>query len=328
MKIIIPNYRPPDSFVDNVAFTLKLMGHEVLTMSLLSNKRINSRYRRFWTLARQKLSSNYIPPREVWLLKQVQSQKPDVVLTLTQALSEQTLAELKKKGILTAVWWGDTPANMRGQGLLCEGWDAVFIKDKNAVDKLNRVGIYSELCHEAMNPQWHKPIPSKRNRNLVIAGSLYEYRHFLVRKLLQNNVGLELYGQRPPIWADPNIKKIHTGKFIVKEEKSKVFGAGLACLNSTAMSEFNSLNCRAFEIAGARGLQILEYRPIVSKCFEPGKEILIFETFNELLEIIARVRKEPQYAEKIREAGHQRALKEHTYEKRLRHIINTLKRRG
>ncbi len=324
MRIIVPNNNPPDSFVDNVSYTLREMGHEVLTMPIISINWMNSPFRRIWIKANQKLNSKYIPPQEVWLLRQIKSFKPDIVLTLTQALSEETLFELKKNKIQTSVWWGDPPGNMKDQSLLCEGWDVIFVKDPHAVNKLSRVGLNAQLLHEAMNPAWHKPLSKRTNDNIIIAGSIYNYRHYFIRKLIQKNIGIEIYGQTPSIWADSSIKKIHSGKYVTKDEKSKVFGAGLACLNTTSMTEGNSINCRAFEIAGAGGLHIMENRPIISSCFEPGKEVIVFDTFEELVSVIDEIKMDYKAAEAIREAGYQRAINEHTYEKRLQHILNVL----
>lgn len=325
MKIIIPNYAIPDSFTDNVSYTLRKMGHEVLTLPTVSPRIEQNPYWRLYFSAKEKLSSNYLNEKEKWLLKQLDRFKPQLVLSLTQVLSEVVLFEIKKKNIYTIAWWGDPPSNMIRQGLLCDYWDFIYIKDPRTVEKFKRVGLNTELLHEAMNPDWHKPIAKQSNNKVVVAGSFYAYRNFLVKKLLDNDIEVDLYGRRLPGWVDHRIKKLHTKKYITRKEKSKAFGEGLACLNSTDIKEGNSLNCRAFEIAGSGGLQIMEYREIISECFEPGKEILTFNNIEELYEHIAFAKKYPNEAQSIRMAGHKRALSEHTYEIRLQKIISNLK---
>lgn len=84
------------------------------------------------------------------------------------------------------------------------------------------------------------------------------------------------------------------------------------------------MNCRAFEIAGAGGLQFLEYRDIVAECFEPGKELLMFDSIDELVELVHHATLDPKWAAEIREAGALRAKAEHTYEHRLLHIFKQL----
>jgi spore maturation protein CgeB len=111
------------------------------------------------------------------------------------------------------------------------------------------------------------------------------------------------------------------GRYIVREEKSRVFGEALACLNTFSLAEGNSLNCRAFEIAGAGGLHVMEARPIVNECFDPGKEVLTFSTFEELIDHLSRAGEAPREMESIRADAARRALSEHTYRHRIERIL-------
>jgi spore maturation protein CgeB len=175
-----------------------------------------------------------------------------------------------------------------------------------------------------MNPHWHKLISGQVNDSIAVAGNSYAFRQAVCVRLMENQVPVALYGPKPPVWSDTVYREAHTGKYIVREEKSRVFGEALACLNTFQLTEGNSLNCRAFEIAGAGGLQLIEYRSAIVECFEPGKELLTFATFDELMDHIERARKEPLVMRTIREAARQRALAEHTYKHRLERILGNL----
>lgn len=324
MRIIIPNTCYPDNFEDNVSFTLRKMGHEVLTMHK-PLRILGDKGRHFIQLAEDKLFPNRFTLQEKWLLNVFKSFKPQLVLCLTQTLKEEVLLELKNHNIITVCWWGDTAANMTKQGLLCYGWDFIYIKDKFAANKLRSLDLNAYYLPEAMNPDWHKWCFNEIDNSILFAGNTYDYRHYLIRKLLQTNkYDIKLVGNRPPRWADDRVKAVYQNKYIVKEEKSLWFGQSLACINSTAMSEFNSLNCRAFEIAGAGGLQIMEYRDALEECFEPGKEILIYKSFQELNATIEKYQKDKKASMAIRQAGHVRALADHSYEKRLQFILKAI----
>lgn len=326
MKFIIPNYPLPDSFVENVVFTLRKMGHEVLTAEP-PVRFVNHRIEHLVGELYSKMAPNTLTPQEKWLLKIYKDFKPDVVLALTQSIREEILHTLQQAGARTVAWWGDTPANMRKQGLLCEGWDLIFIKDKYAVFKMKTLGLNAHFLPEAMNPAWHKWSfrEEEINNSILFAGSIYDYRHYLISRLLASGFkDITLFGHRPPKWANEDVKATYTGRYISKEEKSAEFGKSLACINSTAMSEGNSINCRAFEIAGAGGLQIMEYRPAIEDCFDPGVDIVTYSTFGELTESLNRFSKDRAAAMAIRIAAHKRAQQEHTYERRLLHIIEAL----
>jgi spore maturation protein CgeB len=323
MNIAIPAYAAPDSFADNVAFTLQAMGHEVLTIP--HRPRFLARSRALYQRARRSFGPEYFDPRERWLIHIARKQRVDMVLALTQCLRGEALREARRFGLRYCVaWWADAPANLTsaGWGLLSSEWDLICLKDPQGVSKFRRVGLNAHLLHEAMNPAWHKPVAQQKNGTVVVAGNYYGYRQFLLRKLEQAGVATQLYGSAIPRWGLPELRARHSGRYVVREEKSQIFGEALACLNSTSLSEGNSLNCRAFEVAGAGGLQLIETNPILAECFDPGRELLVFDTFDELLVHIDRAHQFPEEMRAIRGAGARRALAHHTYRHRLQAMFN------
>ena len=325
MKVLIPNFAVPDSFVDNVAHTLRALGHEAITAPNLTSTPSARALNVLQETVRRAFPARW-HPAEKWAVAAVRETRPDLVLCLTQSLREEVLETLRAAGVRHLVaWWGDTPANMRGMGLLARGWDRIFLKDGAAVRKFQAVGLPAEQLHEACNPDWHRRAFDSVGGDVVVAGSCYGYRQFLGATLLGRGVPLAIYGPSPPRWSDPAIRAAHRGRYIVKDEKSRIFGSGLACLNSTALSEGDALNCRAFEIAGACGLQLIEDKPSVAACFEPGREVLTYRSTDEIVDHLARARAEPAWAMAVRQAGHARAHAEHTYAARLRHLFATLR---
>jgi spore maturation protein CgeB len=323
MRFIIPNYNFPDSFVDNTAYTLRQLGHEVISPER-PLKVFNEKHFFLFNLVKNRIVPASLSPQEEWLQKQIKETRFDVLLVLTQGIREELLLECKKKGVVTIAWWGDTAANMSKQGLLCKGWDYIFIKDRYASFKLQTLGLNSHFLPEAMNPAWHTVNYKEINDDVLFAGNVYDYRHYLIRMLDENKVeNIKLYGSGVPAWAHESVKKAFQNKYVIKEEKSRVFGSSLVCINSTAMSEGNSLNCRTFEIAGAGGLQIMEYREAILDCFEPGKEILTYSSLPELLGHIDRYKKDKAAAIAIREGGNKRVNNDHTYQKRIETIMKT-----
>lgn len=324
LRILIPYFAASDSFQDNVAHTLRKMGHIVETPTHRF-RRNRGRINRILVDTLYAARPDRLEEHETFTVAAARRFKPDLVLCLTQSLRSEVLAELRANGRTRCVaWWGDAPANMRGMGLLADGWDAIFIKDGLAAQKMRAVGLNAHLMHEASNPDWHFPHGVERTDTLAVVGNYYGYRQILVSRLLDAGVDLELHGFSPPRWGDPRIRERHTGRYITRTEKSGVFEGALASLNCTAMGEGDSLNCRAFEICGAKGLQLLEDKPSVSLCFDPGKEVLTYRAVEDILEYLARIRAEPQWAEGIREAGRRRVQAEHTYTHRMEHILRAV----
>ncbi|MBE0670934.1 MAG: glycosyltransferase [Anaerolineales bacterium] len=325
MKVFIPAHLYGDSFAENVSVTLALMGHEVKTLGYVNHNIYGSRYRFATRILFEHIRRGAPSREECKMLKTCREFKPDLFLSTTTSIHPEILEGLRKvcRGG-RVIWWGDSPANNERWGFLDPEWDYIFLKDHFAVNKLRLIGRNAFLLHEAMNPCWHKPLASQRNDEVIIAGNYYSFRQFIVLKLMDDGISTKLFGPPPPRWAHKKIKEKHTGRYIIREEKSRIFGEGMACLNTFSMAEGDSLNCRAFEIAGSGGLQIIEHRNIIEKCFEPNKEILVFNSYDELNDHIFRARKYPKEMATIRRSGTIRALAEHTYKHRLTVILNTL----
>lgn len=320
MRIFLPGVVFPDSFADNVASTLRQMQHVVQVMP---DEAPPSRFRQGLRFMASQVADWRPTRRERAISRAVKSFRPDVFLSTTLAIHPGILTEI---GTVCpgrrVLWWGDAPGNSPRWGIVDDQWDLVFVKDPDAVRKLRLLGRNAFLLHEAMNPVWHRPIAKQSNRGVVIAGNAYGFRQNLIRRLRERQIEVALYGPPLPRWSHPLVREAHRGEYIERERKSQVFGEGLACLNSFSLVEGNSLNCRAFEIAGAEGLQLIEDRPMIAHCFEPGKEVLVFATFEELVGFIERAAREPERMNLIREAAGRRARAEHTYEHRLTRILS------
>ncbi|MEM1030031.1 MAG: glycosyltransferase [Myxococcota bacterium] len=326
MKILIPSACHVDSFTANVAYTLRAMGHEVETGPERSWSKLNRWRQRFRYLKRDALARVLGGGDErdaKPYLERARVFRPDLVLALTTALSDETIAAFRAAGAgLVVAWWGDAPGNMRRRGLFSEAWDVIFLKDPDAVAAFRRCGLTAHLLHEAHNPDWHKPVGSTYNQNVSVVGNAYFYRQTLVARLMGDGVPIEFYGSEPPLWSRPEIVRVHSGTYVAGIDKSRVFHQSLASLNSTSLVERNSMNCRAFEIAGAAGLQLIERRDIIESCFDPGRELLVFDAYEELREHIRRAERDPRAARNVREQGRRRALAHHTYEHRLRDLLD------
>jgi spore maturation protein CgeB len=319
MRILIPLAAPADTFAENVADTLIHMGHEVRTLGPGSSRELE-RWRFRWGRVRARYGMS--PSRERAAVKAARDFRPEVVLSTTTPFRADTLAEFGRLGAKRVLWWGDPIANSGHTGVLERGWDAVFLKEKFAATELCLAGVNAHHLHEAMNPRRHKQLAKQQNHSVVVAGAFYPFRQAITLRLMENNIEVNLYGQTPPRWADARIRSAHSGRYLVAENKSRVFGEALGCLNTFPLYEPNSLNCRAFEVAGAGGLQFIHDRPAIADCFEPGKELLAFSSFEQLLEHIERARREPEAMQRMRDAAAQRALREHTYEHRLAKLLS------
>jgi spore maturation protein CgeB len=88
------------------------------------------------------------------------------------------------------------------------------------------------------------------------------------------------------------------------------------------------LHLREFEGPMAGALYCTGYLDELEDFFEPGKEIVVYDDKDELLDKVNYYLRYPNQAEVIRKAGHQRALRDHTYQKRFQSLFDMLGLRG
>jgi spore maturation protein CgeB len=185
---------------------------------------------------------------------------------------------------------------------------------------------------EACNPRMHRSVElTDVDRNVygcevMIAGTLYYYRQEILRQLADFDV--KIWGVRPD-WLLYRLASPHSGREVWGDDKARAVAGAKICLNNLHYSEVNGLNCRAFEMAGCGGFQIISSVPVLREHFEIGAEIVEYRTADELVELVRHYLKHPELAEEIARRGQARAHREHTFEHRLSEIMrNTLDYRG
>lgn len=262
------------------------------------------------------------------LLQAVHKFQPTFVLVIHGSqLSPKSIDRLR---LVTrapvACWFQDPLTRLGRQFLLGSGYDVVFLKDRYMESLFSRMikSTTFRYLPEACNPRVHRPVElSAEDRarfgcDVMIAGTLYYYRQEILRQL--TGIDLRVWGTFPG-WIQYRLPAAHQGREVMLEEKAKAIGAARICLNTLHFAEVNSLNCRAFEIAGCGGFQLVTSVPLMAEHFEPGVELATFDSAPDLLERIHYYLRHPQIAADIARRGQLRAHREHTYEIRLAEIL-------
>jgi spore maturation protein CgeB len=81
---------------------------------------------------------------------------------------------------------------------------------------------------------------------------------------------------------------------------------------------------RDFEVPMAGGFLLTKDSDQIREFFKPGKEIVVYKDFNDLIDKAKYYVKHDDKREKIAESGHKRAKKDHTYTKRLTQLLKDI----
>ena len=93
---------------------------------------------------------------------------------------------------------------------------------------------------------------------------------------------------------------------------------------AAAMIYPEQIKARNFEIPGCGGFQLTGPAENIDEYFEPGKEIVIYSSLPDLVEKARYYLAHPDEREAIAQAGHARAIREHSYEQRFHAIFSQI----
>ena len=87
-------------------------------------------------------------------------------------------------------------------------------------------------------------------------------------------------------------------------------------------------NPRVFEICGCGGFQLVDERLPIAAHFEPGREVVTFDSVEDAVEKAGYYLTHPEQRRAIARAGYRRAMADHRYESRLTPLVAGLLARG
>jgi spore maturation protein CgeB len=267
---------------------------------------------------------------EARLLRSVRQFEPALILvTLGNQMSPKSIQRLRTVSKATIVCWcQDQMTTIGRQFLLGAEYDAVFVKDRYMQDLFSRMIKTTPFYYlpEACNPRLHRSVElnaDERNTyacEVMIAGTLYYYRQEILRQL--KDFDLKIWGLAPDWLLNRlSVRSQYIGKPVFADDKARAVAGAKICLNTLHYGEVDGLNCRAFEIAGCGGFQLITAVPVLREHFDVGGEIVEFRNTEQLVELIRHYLDHPELAAQIARRGQQRAHREHTFEHRLREIL-------
>ena len=244
--------------------------------------------------------------------------KPDLVVFVQAYWAPAALFDVvKSRGIPAAGWVGDKfGAQTRDQaGHL----DRVYYTDSGFLAEAKTFGFPdngSYLPHAA-NTRRFLPGAMPRTDRIVFVAVPTQHRLALLRHL---DTPIAVYGRRwSALGHTPH--EVHD-RWLARRHVPRLYQESLAVLNvRNELNVFEGLNQRSFEPAACGTAVIHDDLADLGRCFEPGKEVLVFRDAQELQEICERVRRDPALARQVGGAALARVQAEHTCAHRAKTIL-------
>lgn len=255
--------------------------------------------------------------------KQMQEFNPDLILIVDYFyIPEQLMEALTgQKKSTTVVWWiGDLFDRQLVSRHGCV--DKFYFTDSYFIDYAAEAGIHNVgYLPLAYNPKiFRKNNVGDRKLTLAFVGAYSENRADLLKQVKNpvlvvgkkwDRLGTthhEIRSRRVAIGQVAEIYNQHVGVLNIKNSGNVV----------------NGVNMRTFDAPACGCVVINDYLEDLEKCFDIGKEILVYNCPEELNDQYSRLKNDHHIQKKIVEAGLLRVNSEHQYRHRLETILKTV----
>jgi spore maturation protein CgeB len=350
MKILLVGPRWIGGWMEGVEEGLLALGHQVQAFAYSSPHapfRMNNELKirgyipsALQPLVRplaQKIGNIWEKNMNLQLIKAAKQYQPDMIFLLKgDLIDSETLNVLKYLQCKIISWWVDNPILYFKDYPQVEQQlniiDALFIFDYDDLESLKQKGInqlYYLPC--AYDPKIYYPKKIGLSEQKRFACDIAFIANYYPKRgeFLKHAQGLDVavWGRA---WKD-FLKNHHFSSNVLRAKSlssanvASVYNTAHICSNAHhVQSRRGGLNMRTFEIPGAGGFQLSDYVEGMEEHFEIDKEIAIYQSPEHFRELADYYLTHPSERHAIAKCGYERAVRDHTYEQRLKKIFQVL----
>ncbi len=261
--------------------------------------------------------------------EQIKAFKPDILYCQDLSFfTEEILNEIKKENNIKLIV-GQIACPLPPESFI-RPYDLILTSFPHFVNKLNSQG----KCCEYFKIGFDQRILSKVNNfekdiNFSFVGGISKHHSsaFETLEYLASKSNLQVYGygaNKLPL--NSNLRKKHFGEKWGLNMYKILSRTKISFNRHINVSENNANNMRLYEATGMGSLLLTDKKDNLKSLFEIDEEIVTYSSKEEALEKVQYLIKNPKKASQIAIAGQARTLKDHTYEIRMKELVNILKK--
>ena len=250
----------------------------------------------------------------------LRSERFDVVVTVKgDLLGDAYWSELDSSGSRQLLWLYDEIARMRFDSRILDSRPSVVSYSPHDVATLLGRGVRAAHVLDAYDHTI--PFVPRMSSEVVFVGARYPERERLLRVLSASGVPVRAFGRD---WSGHPVDRLRTwrvrtppvpnGRDVSRSSAYGITAGAVAALNSH--TDQDGFTMRTYELPGSGGLQMID-RPDVAQIYEPGVEVLVFSSDDELVELGRKAFVDREWAARIAEKGQRRTLASHTFDHRV-----------
>ena len=274
-----------------------------------------------------------ISEKEIW--QEIISFNPDAILVIKgEMLRPDFLDKIRKRNIITVLWQSDDPWRFNKESNLGKEisayYDIVFTSEKNSLHLYERINVKAKWLPFACNPNFKQAERNitQKEVDVMFLGAPFPYRVQVVKNLNKDKKLKEysfvFYGNTLDDKWNKNVTKYWEDRVSFDDLPQYLQKSKINLAFSDQPDEYLSLKLRHFEIPGYKNFMLAQNFSYLGDLFELGKEIEVYESYEELVEKIDFYLRDTSARSLIEKRGYERVLSEHTYEHRAEKILNEI----
>jgi hypothetical protein len=262
------------------------------------------------------------------LFAQVEEFVPDVVYVQdVNALSPRTLRKLRgqRRLVVGQIASAAPPASQLAP------FQLLLTSFPHFVTRFRSLGIASEYFRLGFDPRVLSRLRVESPRmDAVFVGALGRARHSRGNELLERvarQVPIQFWGYGVDAWpSDSAMRSRYHGEAWGLDMFSVLARSRIAINRHIDVAEDYANNMRLFEATGVGTLLLTDEKRNLADLFEPDNEVATYADEAELVEKIGYFLLHEEERAAIARAGQERTLREHTYEHRMRELVEVVAR--
>ena len=246
-------------------------------------------------------------------------------------------------GIVTVNWFCNGSYQLDLVREISPRYSWCLVPEKFRLPDYVAMGARPLYCQEAANPATYKPFDLPMDFDVTFVGQAYGDRPACIRHLMDCGVDVRVWGSRweyhidwPPRNPLRRLWKLFAARDDVVRLPRRTVGGMLSdqqMIETYSRSKINlgfstcgethrdgqrivQIRLRDFEVPMSGGFYMVEAMEELAEFFEIGREIVCYEGMDDLVDKVKYYLAHETERERIRKAGHERCLRDHTWKRR------------
>ncbi len=258
------------------------------------------------------------------LIETVRREKPDVLLAVQHLeIWMETLDFLRATSDVALVNWttDDSWKYEQFSRYIGRHYDAMTTTYRLVLPKYRRDGIPNVLLTQwaASTEHLREPLPANKCIYQVsFVGAAHGNRRERIAALREKGIEVTCFGHG---WESGSVAADDIPEIMRQSVISLNFANSAWSWDGAFPRRLNQLKARVFEVTGAGGFLLTEGADDLERYFTPGREIVVFSDERDLIEKVRFYLAHPEERNRIARAGHDRVRRQHTYERRMKDVL-------